>query len=145
MAPLKRIQNWLGRPQRTNRDALVVGVVGAAVSAVVAYAVGRALGAADIIDSTSTVPVWMASLSVGVALGVGLLLRRRSVRGLRLYPALGHRLEARRMGCRSALLFAYDVRGTTRTMGALTGTCDRAGTAGRSVPVRGGLISRSAR
>jgi hypothetical protein len=83
MAPLKPIQNWLDRPQRTNRDALVVGVVGAAIFAIAVYALGRLLDAAHLIDFDSSIPVWIASLGGGGALGLGLLLGRRSVRGLR--------------------------------------------------------------
>src|SRR4051795_10858996 len=82
MAPLKSVGNWLDRPQRTNRDALVVGVIGALLFAALAYAFGRLLDAAHLIDFASSVPVWVASVAAGIALGLGLLLGRRSIRDL---------------------------------------------------------------
>jgi GAF domain-containing protein len=78
-SPIKAVEGWLDRPQRTNRDALVVGLVGAAIFAAALYAARRLLAAADLVDIGTPLPVWLAAAIAGVALGVGLLLGRRTV------------------------------------------------------------------
>jgi hypothetical protein len=81
-SPLRTIGGWLDRPQRTNRDALIVGLVGAAITAAVAYGLGQLLAVVDLVDFGGSLPVWLAALLAGAALGIGLLLGRRTVRGL---------------------------------------------------------------
>jgi hypothetical protein len=68
---------WLERPQVTNREALIVGVLGGIATSAVLYGVGALLGSIDLVDFTSSVPVWLAAFVAGSMLAAGLLLGAR--------------------------------------------------------------------
>jgi hypothetical protein len=76
-SPAKLVSRWLKEPQVTNRQALVVGVIGSLAGAALLYGGGRGLQALGLIDFRSTVPVWIAALVGGVTLGAGLWLGAR--------------------------------------------------------------------
>lgn len=73
-SPQKLASEWLERPQVTNREALVVGVLGGLLTSGLIYAVGVALSVADVIEFDSSIPVWLAAVVAGLALAFGLLL-----------------------------------------------------------------------
>ena len=105
-SPLQPAQEWLYRPQQTNRDALVVGFVGFAMTAAAVYALRKLLELVNVVDFTSSLPIWVASLIGGATLGLGLLLGRATARGLQ------HRVgtlseEVDRLQARSRELDAY--------------------------------------
>lgn len=72
---MKAVREWLRRPQQTNRQALVVGVVGGLITSIVVFALGKLLDLAKIIDFGGSVPVWLAGVLAGTGLVLGLLAR----------------------------------------------------------------------
>jgi GAF domain-containing protein len=75
----ERLHTWLARPQATNRDALVLGVGGGILTAVVLYAGGAVLDAADVIDWSTHVALWAVAAGGAIAVGVGMILGSRLV------------------------------------------------------------------
>ena len=73
-SPRKVASGWLQQPQVTNREALIVGVLGGVVTWALLYAAGALLAVADLVDFDSSVPVWLAAVVAGLALALGLLL-----------------------------------------------------------------------
>lgn len=76
-SPRKLVSGWLERPQVTNGEALVVGVLGGLVTSVIIYAGGALLKVSNLVDFESSVPVWLAAVIAGVTLAFGLLLGAR--------------------------------------------------------------------
>jgi hypothetical protein len=76
-SPNQILGAWLDRPQVTNRDALVVGVLSALVFLALGYGIRALLAALDLIDFGGAIPVWTAAIAGGALLGVGLLLGAR--------------------------------------------------------------------
>jgi hypothetical protein len=105
-SPLKPAQRWLHRPQQTNRDALVVGFVGVAMTAAAVYALRKLLELVKVVDFTSSLPIWVASLIGGSTLGLGLLLGRGTTRGLQ-ERAVSLNEEVKRLQARTSELDAY--------------------------------------
>jgi GAF domain-containing protein len=93
----------LNRPQATNRDAIVVGVVGGVLTAGLLYGGGKALDAISLLSFGGFVPAWLVAVLVGVALVLGLLAARA------IGPE-GTALESQVAGleARAAELGAYD-------------------------------------
>jgi hypothetical protein len=75
-SPKKVVAAWLDRPQVTNREALVVGVIGGLLTAGLLYAAGALLSTVELVDFTSSIPVWLAAVA-GVMLAVGLVVGAR--------------------------------------------------------------------
>ena len=106
-SPLRPAQEWLDRPQRTNRDALVVGFVGFAMTAAAVYALRKLLELVNVVDFNGSLPIWVASLIGGSALGLGLLLGRGTTR--RLQDRVGSlNAEVDRLQARTSELGAYE-------------------------------------
>jgi ammonia channel protein AmtB len=76
-SPKKVVAAWLDRPQVTNREALVVGVIGGLLTAGLLYAAGALLSTVELVDFTSSIPVWLAAVVAGVMLAVGLVVGAR--------------------------------------------------------------------
>jgi ammonia channel protein AmtB len=73
---VRRLRTWLDRPQKTNRDAIVVGVLGGVLTAAVLYGAGGLLSLAAVVDFSGTAPVWLVAVVAGLALALGLLAGR---------------------------------------------------------------------
>ena len=83
MSSLKKfLARWLETPQVTNRQALIVGVIGSVLASAVLYGGGKALAALDIIDFKSAVSVWLTALIAGAMLALGLFLGARKGAGV---------------------------------------------------------------
>lgn len=76
-SPTKLASDWLERPQVTNREALVVGVLGGLVTSAIIYGAGALLKVSNLVDFDSSVPVWLAAVIAGLTLAFGLLLGAR--------------------------------------------------------------------
>jgi len=60
---VRALQRWLSSPQKTDREALIVGVVGGLLTAALVYAAAL-LQVLDAIDFGGTVPVWVVAYAV---------------------------------------------------------------------------------
>ena len=77
-SPRQRANEWLARPQKTNGDALAVGVVGGLITAAVLYSGGLLLDAANLINFASSIAVWAAALAAGITLALGVWIGAQS-------------------------------------------------------------------
>jgi GAF domain-containing protein len=71
------MRDWLRRPQSTNGQALLVGVLSGVVTALALYAARWVLTKAGVIAPHRSVPLWLAAVAIGAATAVGLLLGRK--------------------------------------------------------------------
>lgn len=103
-SPRQATSEWLDRPQVTNREALTVGLVGAALFAALTYGARGLLAAAGIVDFRASMPVWLAGIIAGAMLAFGLFLgARRGKKAEELRSKISG-LEAR-----TQLLAGYEV------------------------------------
>jgi hypothetical protein len=90
----RSLGRWLERPQASNRDAIVVGVVGGVLTAILLYGGGKGLDAIQLIDFGGSVPAWLAAVLIGAALVGGLAIARAAAGEQELRGRIEH-LQAR--------------------------------------------------
>lgn len=73
VSAMRSPRNWLERPHQTNRDALIVSVVGGLAVILLAAAAGVLLASADVIVLEGSIPTWLAFILLGLAIAVGML------------------------------------------------------------------------
>lgn len=71
---MSAVSKWLKRPQATNRDALVVGVLGGLGVAVIGYAAELIVDAAGLFEFDTDLPLWITALIGAGLLAFGLVL-----------------------------------------------------------------------
>jgi GAF domain-containing protein len=76
-------KRWLNAPHRTNRHAIVAGILASLATLALLYAGGLLLDVVDVVDFDGTAPVWLAGLITGAALGGGFVLGRAGSRASR--------------------------------------------------------------
>jgi hypothetical protein len=101
------LREWLNRPQRTNRQAIVIGLVVWGVTTGLLYGFGWLLDFAALIDFAGTAPVWLVAALVGAALSGGFVIgrstRARTSREIRAYDAYAEHLADAMSDLRKAL------------------------------------------
>jgi hypothetical protein len=73
------VRKWLSSPQRTNRQAIVVGVLSSLVAAALLYGAGVVLDLVHVFDFSGDAPLWALALAAGTALGGGFVLGRATL------------------------------------------------------------------
>ncbi len=101
------LREWLERPQRTNRQAIVIGVVVWGLTTGLLYGIGWLLDLLTLVDFSGSAPIWLVAALVGGALSGGFVIgratRAQSRKEARAYDAYAEHLRDAMVDLRRAV------------------------------------------